>query len=306
MLGEEGTIVAVVIRPNPWPPQTPQPLLVQKRDNAQVVLSADCSGHILVTLTRESVERNRAFGPFEVPGAARIILTLTWSRTHIALHINGVEVGESIVLAAQLGISPSNPGVRTSAPFRAGLKLRSGVTEAEQLFLSTLVDLDQKVTLSTKYSLIRAAGLLRQLLKDGTPLVHVVNRQYRLALNFETIEFTKEPPGNPEAHWCILDPEPFPGARTQTCTLQQFLAAPCLEWNGQRASVGDLVSACANAKGGVHLGRAKVGIEQLLLDWDEVVTVLGEEPSLRAIKGVSRVALRGLTDLAKAVSEGTA
>ena len=90
MLREEGTIAAVAILPSPWPPRTPQPLLVQERDNARVALLADPSGQIVVTLGREFVERKRAFGPLEVPGAARVILIVTWSRTHIALRINGV------------------------------------------------------------------------------------------------------------------------------------------------------------------------------------------------------------------------
>lgn len=306
MLGEEGTIAAVAILPSPWPPVARQQLLVQERGGARITLSVESSGHILVSITRGSDERNRAFGPLDIPGAARVVVMLTWSPTHIGLSINGVEVEDLVVTAAHLGITAANVGVPIPSPFTPGLGLRSGWSEAEQLFISTLIDLDQKATAGTKYSLIRAAGLLRQLLMDGTPLVHVVNRKYRVPVEFETIDFSGAPPGDPEVHWLVLDPEPFPNARIQTCTLQQFVAAPCLSWNGHRASVGDLVSACANAKGGIHLGRAKVSAEQLLLDWDEVVTMLGDDPSLRAIKAVTRVALRGLTRLARAISEGAA
>jgi hypothetical protein len=91
-----------------------------------------------------------------------------------------------------------------------------------------------------------------------------------------------------------LDPSPFAGAQRVTRTLDQFLAAPCLRWNGADASVKDLIRACANVKGGVHLGKAKIAEEQALLDWDEVFSVIGEEPSLRALAGVCRVTLVGL------------
>jgi molybdenum-dependent DNA-binding transcriptional regulator ModE len=63
---------------------------------------------------------------------------------------------------------------------------------------------------------------------------------------------------------------------------------------GTDATVRDLISACANAKGGVHLGKARTESEQRLLDWDEVFSVIGTEPSLAALAGICRVTLLGL------------
>jgi hypothetical protein len=230
---------------------------------------------------------------------------LTWSPSGIDLFINGVQLEERVMSAAECGIASSPVGPPAREHLFRGLRLRSGLTEAGHLFLSTVIDLDQRVVAGDRYSLIRASGLLRQLLLDETPLAHVVNREYRTPLEFQTMEFSQAPPVEPEAHWRLLDPEPFPGAQTQNCSLKEFLAAPCLTWRGSCASVTDLIRACANAKGGVHLGRAKIADEQLLLDWDEVFSILGEQPSLRAIAAVCRVALRGLTGLVRAVESGS-
>jgi hypothetical protein len=62
--------------------------------------------------------------------------------------------------------------------------------------------------------------------------------------------------------------------------------------------VKDLIKACANAKGGVHLGKARIEAEQFVLDWDQAMTFIGKEPSSMAIQGICRVVLAGLKDLA--------
>jgi len=190
---------------------------------------------------------------------------LTWSRSGIDLFVNGVQLQERVMSAAELGVASSAVGAPAREQLFPGIRLRSGLNEAQELFLSTVIDLDQRLVAGDRYSLVRASGLLRQLLLDEMPLVHVVNREYRVALAFRTLDFSQPPPVEPEAHWRVLDPEPFPGAQTQTCSLKQFLAAPCLTWRGSCASVTDLIRACANAKGGVHLGRTKVADEQLNL-----------------------------------------
>lgn len=70
--------------------------------------------------------------------------------------------------------------------------------------------------------------------------------------------------------------------------------------------MSDLIRACANAKGGIHFGRTKIEDEQMVLDWDQAINLLGEEPSIRAIAAVCRVSLRGLSDLVSAIQNGAA
>jgi hypothetical protein len=303
---EEGTVAAVAVFPSPWPPPVPVELLAREQDGTRVVLSADTRGCLLVSFHRGAKQQTHEFGPLPIPAAARVVLVLSWSPAQVSLALNGVELEGREVGAQQPQLPSRGAGIPPMGLLFPHLKSGAGVSEAEQLFVSTVIDIDRKAVAGDHYSLIRASGLLRQLLLDDTPLVQTVNRIHRLRLQFRTIDFTLPPPIEPEAHWMVLDPSPFPGARTIACTCLQFLAAPCLKWKHKVARVKDLIRACANAKGGVHLGKAKTADEQLVLDWDEVVTVLGEQPSLRAIAGVCRVALRGLGTLVDAIERGAA
>jgi hypothetical protein len=57
----------------------------------------------------------------------------------------------------------------------------------DELFLATMQDLKEKISSTSKrdYNLIKAAGLLRQLLLDGADsLFFKVNRQYRIPITF--------------------------------------------------------------------------------------------------------------------------
>jgi hypothetical protein len=73
---------------------------------------------------------------------------------------------------------------------------------------------------------IRAGGLLRQLLLDENPLVHRVNRKHRLKLSFEAVDYRPLPPVKPEAQWINLDPGPFPAAKKIAVDLDTLLRAP--------------------------------------------------------------------------------
>jgi hypothetical protein len=83
---------------------------------------------------------------------------------------------------------------------------------------------------------------------------------------------------------------------------QQLLATPCLTVGGVVGAVKDVIKTCANVKGGIHSGDAESPTDQMIVDWDEAVKLLGEEPSLRALAGICTVVLRGLTPLVAALA----
>jgi hypothetical protein len=305
-MSAEGTIAAVVVFPAPWPPSRALTLFAKDEGGTAVALFADSDARLIASVRYGGDLRRCCYGPLDLPDAARVILMMTWSPDGISLFLNGNELSDRATSASELGVTTSVSGVYASGLIYPNLQLRSCLSEEENLFLCTVIDLDQKVTAGDRYSVIRASGLLRQLLLDETPLVHAVNRQYRLELSFQTVDFSQPLPVEAQAHWQALDPEPFPGARTQSCSLKQFLGAPCLAWNGRNARVSDLIRACANAKGGIHFGRTKIADEKIVLDWDQAINLLGEEPSIRAISAVCRVSLRGLSGLLSAIQRGAA
>jgi hypothetical protein len=299
---DEGTIFAVLIFPPPWPPAEDRELLSRQEGSELATLIADPKGRLVFSHGEVGhAGRTYRFQPVSIEGSGRAILTLTWSKTLASLRLNGQNVMLEEDAPDKVFRLKTSQDPVLQGPILGPLPLELAKSDAEDMLLATLVDIDRRLEDGTRYGLIRAAGLLRQLLLDSTPLVHVVNRAYRKKIEFEVIDYRTSPPLSPQAHWQNLDASRFPGANTITVNLGALLRAPCLVLEGSTASVRDLIAACANAKGGVHLGRARTSQENALLDWDQAFTLIGEQPSLLAIAGLCRVVLRGLDPLVREI-----
>lgn len=299
---DEGTIFAVLRFPTPWPPAADRELLSRHEGSRLVTLIADPKGRLIFSVGEAGhTPGTHRFQPIAIAGSGRAILTLTWSENMASLRLNGQDVMLDEDAPGEAFRLETSQAPILQGPILGALPLEAANSDAEYMFLATLVDIDQRLADGTRYSLIRAAGLLRQLLLDSTPLVHVVNRAYHKKIEFEVIDYRTPPPLPPQAHWQNLDSSRFPGANTITVNLKALLGAPCLELEGLIASVRDLIGACANAKGGVHLGRARTSKESALIDWDRAFTLIGEQPSLLAIAGLCRVVLRGLDPLVREI-----
>ena len=177
--------------------------------------------------------------------------------------------------------------------------------DAERLFLGTIADIDRMVQEGSWYAVIRAAGLLWQLLLDQRPLLHEVNRLYKKRVCFDIHNYDRKmrmPP--PALEWIDLDPSSFPDRDIMTVSLDEFLNAPCLVYDGVKASVQDVISACANVRGGRHFGtlqEVRKIHRQSIIDLDGAVRMFGKEPSQLMVAGICRVSLRGLQPLVNAV-----
>jgi hypothetical protein len=303
---EQGILAAGVRLSTPWPPPVPRQLFRRDEDGESIVLFADTLGCVLAVFeNRESQRTAYQFGPLPFDAAARLTLVLTWSAGRVSLLVgdsSGPREYEGQPCRAEVPQFPPAPS-RAAERIYAQLVPESALTREGRLFLATVRDLDEKMAAADEYSVLMASGLLRKLLLEG--LIHVANRAHRLELRFHTIDFTRTPPIPSDTSWSDLDPSAFPGAPTKACTLDEFLAAPCMEGKGHTASVKDVISACAHAKGAVHLGKPRTDEERAVLDWDEVVQLLGREASLWVMAGVCRVVLNALQDLVAAVQRGT-
>jgi hypothetical protein len=178
------------------------------------------------------------------------------------------------------------------------------MTERERLFLDTIADLEAKASLADRYALIKASGLLRLLLIDGSALVHQVSRAHRVPLRFETVDYTLKPPF-PESilfHWISLDASGSPDAKRRTSTLGEFLGVECLASEGRYFTVRNVILAAALLKGGVHAGKPRTDDERAPLDLDQVLNVGGFDASVATLRGiiaVTLVALRPIVDAVK-------
>ena len=172
----------------------------------------------------------------------------------------------------------------------------------EKLFLNTVEDVEKKLVSNTEYDLIRASGLLRQLFLDEHPLVHQVNKKFKLKLQFTTMDFTFKPPTRPLIHWQNLDPSAAPpGAMRITTNLKGFLGAECLTFQSHEYTVREIILAAAHLKGGIHSGKPKEPEQESLLKLDEVLKVHGLDASLASLRGLVAVSLDALKPLVEAV-----
>ena len=175
----------------------------------------------------------------------------------------------------------------------------------ERLFLDTLADLESRAATPNRYGLIKASGLLRLLLLDGQPLVHQVNRDYRVKLTFTFHEIPKTDQGDMIVAWVALAKtgDPNEQARTTTGGLDAFLAAGCVGLNGRVLTVRDVIHANAHVKGGVHAGQPQHDGEVGVVLLDQLLKVGDAEASVAALQHIIAVTLKGLQPLTQAVRE---
>ncbi len=178
------------------------------------------------------------------------------------------------------------------------------MTEFDNLFIYTLRDIRTRIDQHDEYEILLIAGLLRKLFFDGTPLVDQVNKAYRTKLSFETT--IAKPPSNPAPiFWSLQDglsPETQSAGRpTHTLSRDQFFQTVVTVAQGRSHTVKDVVLYAAHVVGAVHAGSAKTDGEKMLQSADSTISAGGFAPSVRQLKAIGRVALKGLEPLEQAV-----
>src|SRR5882724_3312201 len=166
--------------------------------------------------------------------------------------------------------------------------------EHKTMYLGTIRELESKLATDDYYSLVRASGLMRQLLADSHCLMDSANEDFGLKLQFEVL--AQEPISRPDTFdWISIDPSPVPGTPcTRKVNHEQLLKVQCGSVNGDCFTVLDIIRACAHVKGGVHIGEAKRSQEKLVVELDQVTSIGSRQPSLTSLCGIIRVVLAGL------------
>lgn len=183
--------------------------------------------------------------------------------------------------------------------------------ELRHLFLHVCDELQQKSTYAeSEYDMIRASGLIRQLLLDADPLVHQMNRQYRVG----TIRFTVHRPkisglfddtvGPPSTHLAPgIDPARNPSTYTvETVKLREFLAVKCAQVHGEDYTIHDMIDYCAHIAGGVHRGVANSARDKHLESLSSRMQLLDVSAVAYFMISVGTVVLAGMRPLIEAAA----
>jgi hypothetical protein len=175
--------------------------------------------------------------------------------------------------------------------------------EAEDLFLERCGQIERLLASHTEIELLDLAGLLRQLLLDGTPLVHKVNN-YGLKLKFEVGLF-RQPPDKHTAVLILedgLDPDTRPPrSPSKEVNLDGFLEHTIIVTAGKAYSVSDVIKFAANVSGGVHHVENPKGAQKVLSRFSMLYSLGGLPAGVRQLKAICRVTLKGLSPLIAAV-----
>ena len=183
--------------------------------------------------------------------------------------------------------------------------------EPTRLFLETLRDLQSKVAAGDDYSMLRASALLRQLLLDGTPLIHRVNRDIHVKIRFPVCgrAYREAVLNHKPIFYSALSGIHTSGALSHSCemiSLDAFLGTVVLVLSGQILTVHDLISISANVLGGVHKGDPEDVKAQAVSAFSQHFRVAGGSLTAAQLKPVVLVAIDGLQPLAAALTKGQA
>src|SRR5712664_3064629 len=113
---DEGTIVAVLIFPRPWPPDTNSISMLSRTESGSVVeMTADRHGRLRLRISSAGrAEQSRLFQPVGAPEGGRGIMIATWSPNRISLSLNGIDLlpdeeqaGQSMTISSPPERSPT-------------------------------------------------------------------------------------------------------------------------------------------------------------------------------------------------------
>jgi len=127
----------------------------------------------------------------------------------------------------------------------------------ERLFINTYIDLNDRVLKHSAYDLLISSGIIRKLILDSSCLVHLVNKKYRLRLNFP---FNDQPVGN--KHKLIM--RGF--LNGPTGSLDRFLSTECVRIEKEVYTTKEIIKAFANKHGGIHSSDGASDKENLIVN----------------------------------------
>lgn len=193
--------------------------------------------------------------------------------------------------------------------------------ELIDVFIETIEDLRARCDLrASEYDMVQAAGLIRRLLIDGTPLWTQINRDIRSSIEFEWMHVRRMSKGNVDAQIMtpglaldpvlsraliltnIADPEErkeLLAIPPQTGNVEKFLKSPVVDTRDENGmvevSVRELIKHYANREGGVHYGAGKSENSTL-----EHARTFADEDLRYTILACGRIVYRTLEPLAAA------
>lgn len=145
------------------------------------------------------------------------------------------------------------------------------MTSSEKILIDIICDLEERFKRRTEYDLLKAAGLIRQLLVDVNSLVEVVNKKYKVKIVYRVQKRFKMPDVSVEndgtvwkALYGMVFITPENNSNCEHLKKDDFFKYELLFYNGENFTVLDIIKICANKYGGIHYDEIKNKKESLI------------------------------------------
>lgn len=299
---KEGTFV-FEYQPEIWPLPHPHQLHALQEGDSVAELVCFPDGHLALLVTTDSGRKEHHFQRVNLRKGQIFKFAFGWDSNSASAAAGGemlatLEGSKGTVLDVK---------AKRDANYEMGSvsidrEILMDIPREEWLFIETLGDVSRKIECQSRYELVRLSALLRQLLCDGMPLFHSINRKLRLAVSFEVANISDENIPDlepPQTSMCSL----YPDAQEHVVRvdLDRFLKLICVSHRGVDCTVGHVIDAVANAFGGVHLGRLRSEEDKALDVLSNELLLQDESAVLYCLREIGKVTLRALMPLVEAI-----
>jgi hypothetical protein len=185
------------------------------------------------------------------------------------------------------------------------------MTQNEHLFISTIFDLQEKLEKANLYSIVRASGLIRQLLIDEKPLLNQINRKYKEKIVFKVQindDIYKERINNdgtiskPWFALTFINPD-INSKNFKLLNKDNFLKYKPLFYQEKEFSVLDIIKICSNKYGGIHLDELKNEQDIYLDKLNSTFNLNNFDCVIVVMYDIANICLNSLLPLTKKINE---
>lgn len=297
----EGTLVIDVTVPSAWPPPSPVKLFDGAVAGGTIEVSAGPTATLQFQIKSTGGDLTYETPRLALPNFPFLKVAIAWGRTDgIGCAINGMLVTEPTEHPVKLDAKSHPP---TSFRSEFSFEVPDRCDDRERSFLRFVLDLQARVMIKDRFNLLEASAILRRLLLDARPILHLVNREHRHQLRFPFVlqSQVKDIGESSAFRFTNLCPDFADAAEIQSMPLDAFLGAEVLRDHAQAFSVRDVIDVCANLKGGIHFGDPVSQADQALKKLDENYLPFFVDASLAALPGIAWTVVGGVRPLIEAI-----
>jgi hypothetical protein len=182
------------------------------------------------------------------------------------------------------------------------------MTNQEKIFLNIISELKKRYENQTEYDILKASGLIRQLLVDSNPIIEQVNRKYKLKITYRVQERIKLPFERFNEDGTAWKPlygivfiTPQENSPVELLNRDDFFKYELLSYHNEMINVLEVIKICANKYGGIHYDE-KRNLKESSIDVTHKAFSFNNSSSvIRSMYSITGICLEALNPLAEKV-----